>query len=91
MKKLIICLFLFVGCQTPNSTEVVNSNQATLSSDGEFVGTLKDGRKLIRYRIDRGSILHDHWVYVVEGSISINYTVSRGKNNRLNDTMILID
>lgn len=92
MKKLIVCLclFLFVGCVEPNDPSVVNLNKNSLSGDGEFVGTFKDGRKLIRYEINRGS-QHNHWVYIVDGSISVNYLVNRGKNNTSNETIVLID
>jgi len=93
MKKLIVCLFLFVGsigCTDPLDPIVVDLNKKSLSGDGEFIGTFKDGRKLIRYEIDRGS-QHNHWVYVVDGSTSVNYLVNRGKNNVSNETMVFID
>jgi hypothetical protein len=92
MKKLIVCLFLFVGCSEPKiEPSMIDLNKKSLSSDGEFVGTLKDGRKLIRYEISMGKYKHTHWVYVVDGSTSVNYLVNRGKNNTSNETMVFID
>jgi len=59
MKTLSIVLLLFlVGCANNldrNDPSVVATNKANLSSGGETVGTLPDGRKVIRYSIHTGT------------------------------------
>jgi hypothetical protein len=54
-------------------------NKANLSKAGEEVGVLPDGRRVIRYEIEMGSNIHNHWLYVVDGSITVNRTESHGK------------
>lgn len=88
MAMLVVCC-LFAGCSGPNDKHVVEANKVTLSKDGDLIGELPDGRKVYRYEIDRGDS-SSHWLYVVDGSISINHAVRSGKTTRT-ATEILID
>jgi len=93
MKFFILCLCLaLVGCADRNDASVVATNKATLSGNGETVGTLPDGRVITRYRIDMGSGpgSHDHWVYVTNGSISINRNEQSGKTT-YNEVQVILD
>jgi len=93
--KYIFCLFVFsllfveCGCTTRNDPTVVKANEATLAGSGEAVGTLPDGRKVVRYRIEMGDS-HDHWLYVTDGSITINRSQSNGKTTS-NHVDVIID
>jgi len=81
MKKLSILCFvaLFIGCTPHNDPTIMSNNKAVLAGDGETVGTLPDGRRVVRYRLDMGSEIKDHWVYVVDNTITINRTELHGK------------
>jgi hypothetical protein len=73
----VLCIFL-TGCTTYTPEEVTSINNTTLSSGGERVGTLSDGRELRRYEIyNEGR--HNHWVYVVGDAVTVNKTVRQGK------------
>lgn len=88
-----LALFFFVlsavGCVQPNDPTVMSNNKATLAGDGEEIGTLPDGRKLVRYRLQMGS-QNDHWVYVTNNTITINHTEQHGKTSS-NHTEVIID
>lgn len=96
MKKLLaFCMIGFafciiVGCTQHNDPTVMATNKAILGTSGEYVGTLPDGRKIVRYRLEMGDNIHDHWVYVTEGSITINRTENHGKT-RSNHVDVIID
>lgn len=98
MKKLIvffcfviaISLFAISGCTVHNDPAIMSSNKSVLAGNGEEVGTLPDGRKLVRYRLAMGSNIHDHWVYVVGNTITINRTESHGKTSS-NHVDVIID
>lgn len=68
----------------------MTANKTTLAGSGEYIGTLPDGRKIVRYKLDMGSNIHDHWIYVTEGSITINRTESHGKSSS-NHVDVIID
>lgn len=78
MKKFFVIaiflsiMFLFFGCDIPgrNDPAVLQRNQEILSTDGEFVGKLPDGRVIKRYPIDMG-INDNHFVYLVEDNPAI--------------------
>ncbi len=93
MKKLfsivVFSLFLF-GCAGRNDPEVLKENRTTLSGEGEPVGTLLDGRKVVRYPINMGAT-HNHWLYVVDGSVTVNHTRTTGKNSSANFVEVIID
>lgn len=92
MKKLLIafCLIGLAGCTQYNDPTVMATNKATLETSGEYVGTLPDGRRIVRYRLEMGDNIHDHWVYVTEGSITINRTENHGKTSS-NHVDVIID
>lgn len=91
MKKLVLCLILcsLFGCTAHNDPTVMAINKTTLAGSGEYVGTLPDGRKIVRYQIDMGDT-HDHWIYVTDGSIAINRTETHGKSSS-NHVDVIID
>lgn len=69
---------------------VMATNKAALAGSGEYVGTLPDGRKIVRYQLEMGDNLHNHWIYVTDGSITINRTESHGKTSS-NHVDVIID
>lgn len=92
MKKLLLafCMIGLVGCAPEhNDPTVMATNKSTLGTSGEYVGTLPDGRKIVRYEIEMGR-KHNHWVYVTEGSITINRTENHGKTSS-NHVDVIID
>ena len=90
-KKILILLFLlFLGCDDVSESDLSIKNEKTLKRGGEYVGTLPDGRKITRYEIDRGCCKHNHWIYIVSGSISINSTETIGKTTH-NSVQVIID
>lgn len=90
MRWFILCSVMLIGCQTAyNDPVVVEQNRITLSGVGESVGTLPDGRKVVRYEIEMGSNLN-HWIYVAENTITVNHTETHGKTTA-NHTEVIID
>lgn len=87
-------LLALAGCTDYTDPTIVTQNKTTLSGTGFPVGTLPDGRKVIRYEIEMGSNRHNHWIYIVDDgktpSISVNNTVQNGKATGL-QTYIVID
>ncbi len=68
-------------------------NINSLSQGGEEVGVLPDGRKVIRYSVLLPSTSPDasqHYIYVVDGSVTLNRRVSVGKYSH-NQVTVLID
>ena len=79
MKKFILLLLMLVGgCTKYNDPTVMANNKARLSQNGEYVGTLPDGRKVVRYCIEMGDAIGNHWIYVTEGSTTSISTQNRG-------------
>ena len=84
MKKCIALLgFVFLlGWEGEyNDPKIVSENKQMIAGGGEVVGTLPDGREVRRIRLNMGSNLHDHWIYVVSGTetVTMNHEVSEGK------------
>jgi uncharacterized protein YcfL len=75
----IVTLLFVVGCTSHDDPTVMYKNKTTLSKSGEEVGVLPDGRRVVRYELEMGSNIHNHWLYVVDGTITINHTESHGK------------
>jgi uncharacterized protein YcfL len=73
MKKLFIFLLLmiFVGCKSDQ--EIKRLNIQTLSESGDYIGKLSDGRVIVRYRIETISGMPTHYVYVCNGSTTVNH------------------
>lgn len=71
---LLCCFFILVGCESSNSPRIQALNKTTLSSEGQFVGILPDGRSVYRYQIERGIGVHNHWLYVTDNSITTNHS-----------------
>ncbi len=78
MKTKLLCIFTALGllssCNDATPDSISASNQANLSGEGEFIGTLKDGRKIVRHTITTFGNTR-HYVYVVSdgSSVSSNY------------------
>ncbi len=96
--KLYIIFFIcgFVGCsdgQHGYSEQVKEHNINSLSKEGEEIGVLPDGRKVIRYRVvfRKTSLQTDeHFIYIVDGSVTANRSVPTGKY-RKNEVTVLFD
>ncbi len=87
---LILCCFI-VGCETKDSPEVKARNKETLSKEGEYIGSLPDGRSICRYEIDNGAS-PNHWVYVVYASDAVRETITVNRHeNKANRVEVLID
>ena len=71
------------GCG-PTRTEVPSINRGVLSTNGESVGTLPDGREVRRWSVWDTAGYYAHTIYVVDGAttISDNYRVPVGKTTR---------
>jgi hypothetical protein len=76
--SIAACLFI-IGCSTKEEIEALN--EKNLSSNGELVGHLPDGREIRRYQL-RFQHMHDHYVYFVDGDISVNSNPT-GKYNKV--------
>ena len=85
-------MIFFVGCTSTSHSDpqIMSLNKTTLSRSGEDVGTLPDGRKVVRYEIEMGSSIHNHWLYVVDGSITVNRAERQGKG-LANHVDVIID
>lgn len=90
MRILSICLLglvCFSGCENIRGRthpEIISKNKQILSSGGEEVGTLPDGRPVVRYEIDMGDVGHNHFIYVVSGSDSITKNGETGGKHSFN-------
>ena len=88
---LAISILALAGCAGPRDPEVKAVNQKNLAGQGDYIGTLPDGRVIRCYAIDRG-YSYPHYVYVVSdgSSVSLNKTEMAGKNNYYNRTIVTI-
>jgi hypothetical protein len=96
LSMLILALCLS-GCGRVSykDPETKAVNKLRLSKDGEEIGVLPDGRKVTRYVISMGKLpLGDncspHWIYVVEGSVSVNFETKDGKHIE-NHVQVIVD
>lgn len=64
-------------------------NKSMLASEGEYIGTLPDGRKVVRYGISMGSH-SSHWIYVAGDSATVNRSERQGKTT-VNRVEVFID
>ena len=87
---LSILVLVCVGCTSHTDPSVIALNKANLAKAGEEVGILPDGRRVVRYELEMGDRLHNHWLYVVDGSITVNRTEKHGKTSA-NHTDVIID
>lgn len=91
MKALFGLFLVFaVGCTAHNDPAVMATNATTLSGAGEPVGTLPDGRRIVRYRLEMGSNTKDHWVYITDNTITINREERHGKHTN-NHVDVIVD
>lgn len=89
---MILMCFCFSGCADHNSPEILAKNKAIISTSGQEVGVLPDGRRLIRYEIEMG-IKDNHWVYIVNGSdsITVNHSEQNGEDSSSNHVEVFIN
>ena len=89
----------FIGCGDVSSYREANLkkhkdyNITSLSKGGEEVGVLPDGRKLIRYSVvvpSTWSTEDEHFVYVVDKTVTVNRSVRVGKGKK-NEATVFID
>lgn len=76
MRILVICLIM--GCAGPHDPSVIAGNKQTIAAGGEYMGTLPDGREVMRIQINRGGGVY-HYLYIVDDSVSLNRTEQHGK------------
>ena len=93
LKNILILILFLTGCTSSNDPSVIQKNAITLSSEGELVGKLKDGREVRRFVINNGDTIgsHNHWLYLVDDSdtVTVNHTVSSGKTSHLKVEVIV--
>jgi hypothetical protein len=90
----------FIGCTTDFSAHQASNlqkhkdyNTTSLSKGGEEVGVLPDGRKVIRYSVvvpSTWSTADEHFVYVVDKTVTVNRSVRVGKGKK-NEATVFID
>lgn len=83
----IVCLFS--GCSSENDPKPKAATKHNMENP-ETIGILPNGKTLKRFIVKRGSMEHDHFVYIVDNTITVNYNVAQGKSNR-NETVVIID
>jgi hypothetical protein len=86
--SLLLIPFLLVGCSDEYDAEQKAATKASMESP-ENIGVLPNGKTLKRIKIDRGD-KHDHFVYFVDETVTINYAVPQGKTTA-NQVTVLID
>lgn len=92
MKKLLLIIPLFlIGCTPYDAPEVRSLNKDRLSQDGEYIGTLKDGRVISRYWINNGDDMHTHFIYIIsdKSSITVNTRIQVGKTSHNEAVMVI--
>ena len=86
---MLLCMVM-AGCVEEDDPSIAVKNRETLSGQGKEIGILPDGRKVSQYYISRGDLKEGHFLYVVDGSITLNRDVSDGENT-INHVEVLID
>jgi hypothetical protein len=91
--SFVILAILSVGCMVkPYDPGVVAYNKQHLSGEGDEIGTLPDGRKVIRYELSRGDY-PSHTIYIVDATntVTVNRPEKSGKNyiNRAEAVIII--
>lgn len=89
----LAALALLTAC-SPSPQDAASANRAVLGGTGEAVGSLPDGREVVRYVVYGPDTSREHTIYVVNGSITVNrpVTVRSGKNSHIEiRTEVLID
>lgn len=76
---LTVAALSCVGCTQHDDPAVMAHNRGQLATSGVVVGVLPDGRRVVRYCLDMGTDLHDHWVYVVGDTVTVNHAEQHGK------------
>lgn len=91
MKKIILlCLtaLMLSSCSDENSPESPRETEMSFGRPTK-VGVLPDGRTVSVVIRERGNN-HDHYIYFVDNTISVNTNVQQGKTTR-NQATVLID
>ncbi len=82
MKRLLPFLVLALAGCGGDTPEARATNKVMLSSAGDYIGTLPDGRRVMRYELISPDSSYSHWVYVTDGSITVNRKIPAGKATR---------
>lgn len=85
---LLLVPFLLMGCSDEYDADEKAATKASMESP-EIIGVLPNGKTLKRIKIERGDQL-DHFVYLVDETITINHAVPFGKTT-VNQVTVLID
>lgn len=85
---LTVLAFLLPSCGD-SPAEAQAKTEASFDRPRE-AGTLPDGRKIKYVVVSRGASYHDHYIYFVDGAITVNRSVSQGKTTT-NQVTVLID
>ncbi len=85
---LLLLSLLSLSCKRPNDKEPLEKTKKSFGSP-EKIGTLSDGREIFLVVRDMGSG-HDHNIYFVGSSATLNQAVSQGKTT-VNQITVLID
>jgi len=102
---IVVCMLLtfeFIGCSPSdfsargeaNLQRHKKYNADSLAKNGEEVGVLPDGRKVIRYSVVVPSTYYmafEHFIYVVDGSVTMNREVQNGKYTKQETTVLIGD
>ena len=77
---ILTAIFLLAGC-CPSQQEAKALNAVGLSSPGELVGKLPDGREVFRWSVYGPETQYTHHIYVVgdAGSVTMNNVYRSGK------------
>ncbi len=91
MKHLLLLALSVLALTACDDPAIVNAtNKTQLSGDGEEIGTLKDGRKVVRFAVDRVNE-RTHYVYVVSDGSSVTENHSTGGKHPKTETTVVID
>ena len=81
MKRLLILPFILL-CSCGNSAQEIKAENETNLESPEYIGKLKDGRKL--YRVEIANRFRSDRVYFLDGkSVNTNYEVKEGKSSHV--------
>lgn len=83
---LLSSIFILSGCISREEAKIIN--ERTLSSKGELVGKLPDGRNVLRWEIWSESGKVRHTVYVVDQATTISDNYAKSKTNKTNVIII---
>jgi hypothetical protein len=75
---LTISLPLLVSCDSQAERDTQNAANAR---QAESAFTLPDGRNVKRMEVIMAGLAHNHYVYFVDNTVTVNHTVKQGKTS----------